>query len=77
MEEIIPFPVRMIPVPVLKSILKPLDHMRSILLKKFFHQRPGNERKHSISCSDDSISCFEINFEPLGTNDKRFVKEVF
>ena len=36
--------------------------MTNILKKKFFDQKPGSGRNNSISCLDDSISCFENQF---------------
>ena len=74
---IIPFPVWIIPFPLLKIDLNTLEQMRNILQNKFFDPRPASGRNNFISCLDNSISCFKINFEPLGSNDKCFVKEVF
>ena len=35
-----------------------LDQMRKIWLNKFFDQMTGSMRNNSISCLDNSISCF-------------------
>ena len=59
MGEIIPFPVWMIPFPVLKINFKPLGTNERHLVKEVFDQRPGSRRNNSISCLDNSISCFE------------------
>ena len=40
--DIIPLPVWIIPFPVLKINLNPLDHMKIMLKKKFFDPRPGS-----------------------------------
>ena len=42
-----------------KFIMDSLDQMRNILEKSYFDQRPGSWRNNSISCLDNSISCFE------------------
>ena len=62
MGEIIPFPVWMIPFPVLKVLQIDFELLvinEKHLVKEVFDQRPGNGRNNSISFLDNSISCFE------------------
>ena len=59
MEEIIPFPVWMIPFPVLKTNFEPFGSNKKHFVKKVLDQRLGSGRNNSISCLDNSISCFE------------------
>ena len=61
-QEIIPFPDLMILFPVLKIELEPSGSNEKHLVKEVFDQKPGSWRKNSISCLDDSISCFENLF---------------
>ena len=60
--EIIPFPVWKFHFLFCKSILKPSEQIKNILWKKFFDQRSGSGRNYSISCLDNSFSCFENQF---------------
>jgi len=46
----------------LKIIFEPLGTNEKHSVKEVFDQRPGSERNNSISCLDDSISCFENYF---------------
>ena len=57
--EIILFPIWIILFPVLKINFEPHRTNEKHFLKKVFDQRPGSWRNNSISCLDDSISCFE------------------
>ena len=56
--EIIPFPVWIIPFPVMKTILESLKQMGILLLKKFFDPMTGKGKNNSLSCLDNSISIF-------------------
>ena len=51
-----------IPFSILKIDFEPLGSNGKHFEKKFFDQRPGIGRYDSISCLDDSISCFENQF---------------
>ena len=57
--EIIPFPVWIIPFPVFKTRFKLVDKILKHFVKEVFDQSSGNRRINSISCLDNSISCFQ------------------
>ena len=59
MEEIITFPVWIIPIPALKTSSEALGTKEKHFAKEDFYQRPGSGRNNSISCLDYSISCLE------------------
>ena len=56
--EIIPFPVWIISFPVLKIEFELLGSNEKHFVRDVFDQRLGSGRSNSISCLDDSISCF-------------------
>ena len=61
MGEIIPCPFWIISLPVLIINFELIDKNEKHVVKKI-GLRPGSRRNHSISCLDNSISCFENKF---------------
>ena len=66
-----------VPFPVLNVYFEPLGSNEKHLVKEVFDQRPGGWINNSISCLDNSISRFVINFEPLGSYENDVENEFF
>ena len=75
--EIIPFPVWSFHFQFLKTILESLDQKGILMLKKFFDLVTGKGRYNSISCWDNSISCFSKPFWNRRANWGYFCKRSF
>ena len=58
----IPFPVWIIPFPVLRIDFEPFGLNEKYFVKGVFDKSPVSKINNSISCLDNSISCFENQF---------------
>ena len=74
---IIPFPVWTITFPVLKPILNFILVMEKMLLKSFLIRGPEMAEIIPFPVWIIPFPALKIDFEPFGSNEKHFVKEVF